>query len=821
MGRSPLGHPRLLAIEHQLDAGNVDEAQHLLAHLDDDLSFGAATSYLSIRMLWLRGRLSHKDVAQRLRELLSTQDYFPEAAAMLRAAEANTLGRDARFKSQVPPQWNGAVPAPSAPAIEVGTLTLSLDPEADDGIDLEAEEHEIDALPPLGAGGPYVEVPDLEDPAIPRAGRAPRFTPPSNLAPSYVPKPPVPPTPDPPEARPASEPPRGRYSESPPRQEIVRRGSSRPPRNVGAPSAQQASERPAPAGRIRSGHPPPVTERGLPSLFEIAGLADAGRFDEALQALERAGPHKSAETVLLHTRLLMRVGREAEARDELAKLSVEPLLDPELRAGIARQLLELSATELALAQAELAFRDDAASPMVRLTLAWALLRMSRRRDRSALVRRSVELLDDLRPRSVSLPGLLSALRACVMAALGDPSKAVHQAQRALAEDSSYPDALIALALGSARVGRIRDAQRALERARSAAPAEAEVLERLLEGLGIGVNSAPTIEPTGPSPWNDAEQAAAAGRGREAAVVLEGRAKERLSALAPERATDLASLAAVAAGFLSTEPVVCDFGPWDRSLWSIARLDAALGLIYRTQGPELSRSDDYPLLLLTTAYLGDTLRRCHDLHWRGSLAEPRALVVCGDPLELAPFVLLERRVRRGERMLADPRLDPERADVTSEAWARFTESPLAAPTPWKGEWPTLEELGNIGAAMGRSVVSRWCEQHAEGPLDHTVASLAAVDSYVSLIAPARAPRSESPYLSRRAAVCVGAYVGEVMRLVAGGRWSHDPSVEGARSLRLELGPTVDAVPVEQVQLRLAGRLGPLADYAERLLARAQG
>jgi hypothetical protein len=88
---SPLDTAELRAIDECLSIGKLDEAQRLLAQVhNQDLP---ASSYLAVRLLYLRERLTPNDVAVRLRDLLLTTSAFPEAEILLQLAEAGVPGR--------------------------------------------------------------------------------------------------------------------------------------------------------------------------------------------------------------------------------------------------------------------------------------------------------------------------------------------------------------------------------------------------------------------------------------------------------------------------------------------------------------------------------------------------------------------------------------------------------------------------------------------------------------------------------------------------------------------------------------------------------
>jgi tetratricopeptide (TPR) repeat protein len=418
MGKGPLDHPRLLAVDERLDDGKLDEAQQLMAEIGDVGFFRYATTYLATRLLYQRGRLDAAGVAERLRELLQAVDYFPEARAMLEAAETGTLDRVRCFKAccRQPsvPSGDGRAPA-SEPALELGT-TSSLHDRA--------------------PGAPV--------PEIPRAGRVPE------LGASFGETPlPVLPDLDP------------------------------PPSSQGSAAALDAPEI-----TIRSG-PPPALE--LPrTLFEIAALLDAGQPELALEELARDDLNNTPEVALMQARAFAQLGCDEEADELIDRLASAPLLDPELRAGVARLLVERGSPHAALDQARHAHNDDPEPAMVRLSLAWAAVRALAHGGEPALASLAQALLSRLRTRSGPRPALVLGLRARLLAAGGEAERAVSLARRALELDPRCADALAALAIGSARLEHGDEALEAWRLLHATNAAEAAVMAPALGALGIAV-----------------------------------------------------------------------------------------------------------------------------------------------------------------------------------------------------------------------------------------------------------------------------------------------------------------------------------------------
>jgi tetratricopeptide (TPR) repeat protein len=414
MGNGPLDHPRLLAIDLRLDQGQLDEAQQLMAELGDVGFFRYATTYLATRLLYQRGRLDAAEVAERLRELLMTVEYFPEARAMLEAAESGTLdqGRSFKQRSQRPA---------SAPAIELGSAE-SL--------------HEASLA-------------ESPAPQIPRAARLPGLS----VRPSRPPLPVLPDLDPPPPPPPSSQ------------------------------SAAAADD--APEITIRS-VPPPALELAAPTLLQIAALLDAGKPELALDELARQEHGDTPEVVLLQARTFCQLGCHEEADQLLARLSAAPLLDPELRAGVARLLTERGRPQEALAQARHAHSDDPEPAMVRLTLAWTAVRAVAQSPDPALAALASKLLSGLKARRNPRPDLVLALRSRLLAMSGDSERAISLARRALEIDARNADALAALAVASARLAHADDALEAWQRLCAENEAQAATIAPSLCALGIAV-----------------------------------------------------------------------------------------------------------------------------------------------------------------------------------------------------------------------------------------------------------------------------------------------------------------------------------------------
>ncbi len=112
MSGGPLDDDRLRAVEGCLDAGRFEEAQQRLAALGPSGAFGPALTYLTTRLLFLRGRLDRAAVRERIEDVLAQCPDFPEARALLRVTSPPPPPRPATEPAPPPSRPNEP---PSAP----------------------------------------------------------------------------------------------------------------------------------------------------------------------------------------------------------------------------------------------------------------------------------------------------------------------------------------------------------------------------------------------------------------------------------------------------------------------------------------------------------------------------------------------------------------------------------------------------------------------------------------------------------------------------------------------------------------------------------
>jgi hypothetical protein len=148
--------------------------------------------------------------------------------------------------------------------------------------------------------------------------------------------------------------------------------------------------------------------------------------------------------------------------------------------------------------------------------------------------------------------------------------------------------------------------------------------------------------------------------------------------------------------------------------------------------------------------------------------------------------------------------------------------VSPPVPWGDQpWPDPTRMEQIARAVVDSVVGVYARQMSEGPLDLSIESLGALDRYLGLVAPLEAVLDENPVWARRLAVLIGAYLGETLRELMGGRWiSEDCAQVHADMYVVVLGNSVRITPVTQVMSRVTGDSAlTLIEYASRLFHRA--
>jgi hypothetical protein len=488
--------------------------------------------------------------------------------------------------------------------------------------------------------------------------------------------------------------------------------------------------------------------------------------------------------------------------------------------------------------------------MTRLTLAWAVAR----HDAWMLSPRGTaelnELLEDFTPESSPLPALGYALSALSLLKIS-PEAARQAADAALALDAASPDALAVASVVAERQGRINDAKRLFQRLRDVDHHAADELAATLGNLqpeqpravsspmNASVPPAPvharqaaarpaaaaerpaTVSARPPaaaksgliSPWDDKEQRLVLGDGKAALFDFEQQLARRLEAITGRGGSEeLARAALATARYLTESPVTRHFAPYDFSLFSIARLDVALGLLYRGGvGPRTELRSR--ALLGLGAYSGETLRQAFAGEWTGGTVDLLRMHIEGPGLCFSPFSDMNARLQNATPLEVG---DVPMPHPGAEPLGQRVALSVAPPTPWDpAPWPDVALMPELGGSLRESPVGLYCAG-VELPLDLSFASLRSLDRYVTLLAPPLAPSDPEAAWIRRAAVLVGAYVGEVLRATRGGNWEPIRGEIRAEVYRVVLPGGAKALPVAAAFERLSGRrLEQPSDYARRI------
>lgn len=781
MSEGPLRDPKLLEIESQLNSGSFDDAQRLLADIDTSAEDKLAAAYFATRLLFQKGRLDRAGVIQRLRELLRDAPPFPEAERMLRAAENGSLRPD-------PEQFRRATSTLSNPP---SSSTGPSPPRTTQAPPSAPVTPAVQSVPSSPAGRSSQPSSDPVPQRIPRAPMVPRFTPRSGI-PSYVPAPSRISTPKPP---------------SP---------SVRPSRRL--PSIPELDVPASSRGPIRfsSGERPTGLKRPAPEISRI-----------------------SAETALKSAKALLALGDKLRAARELERVLGSVTLEPPARTASARLLLESGRAERALAEAHRAFAEAPDDPATRLTCAWALIRVLRRTGDPALAEEVDDLLastplhSDLTAspartaaqtstensaQEPSPNALLLSLLATLAAERGDASRAKSLAQSALQQDPRQIDALAALALAQARLGHndqaLETQRRLLELDADEGQANQIALARFqAQGFGAPPQSDSTARAQLARLFGPEE--ASLSRGQTALIqrALETACIQRSAKL--QRRTLPAAwtiLGSSAAKLLTTLPLFRHFAPYDCSLYSVSRLDAALSLVYGgVESPPPPRS----VLEFLGAYVGESLRQAFGGEWHAPRPDPLSATVQAAGLSIHPFEQVQSRIQAAEP-LPIPRLT--RLHPGADPLGNSVPLSIAPPSPWDPEpHPDPANFQLLGNLLPHSVIGFYCQEIEQLPLDFTVSSLSALDAYLALLAPENSVPDPDAAWSRRIALLVGAYLGELLVRVHGATFQAPREIGGLDSYRYRLPNGIFAAPVTRILQRLEGRrASSLIEYVGRLI-----
>ncbi len=585
----------------------------------------------------------------------------------------------------------------------------------------------------------------------------------------------------------------GRSTEPRPPERPGRSTAPRPPERAGRSTEPRPPER---AGRSTEPSAPAAMAHGTLatglSLFELGSLLEAGRASEVLSAI--GDPQSSPSRWLMRCRALLAQGERRAALTELAELAQLPDMSPELLASVARLELVQGEFEAALTHARRAVEADGGSPASYLVLAWAALRAERRGAEPSALPLAEQALAAL-GLSPENPSLTLALRADLLALQGEPQRALSAAQRALGLDPSSVDALAALTRAASALGRAEDAALAWQRLADRDPDEAELLRGVLTSAGINPEAEPQVPVWAPL-LDDAELQVAAGDA-DGLAALESMIRRQLERLTLGAPPDLQLLASLCATYLTSAPLFRDFAPYDLSLASIARVDAALLASYGAEPRPALPSDSSALSLMLGSYVGEALRQAHRGRWDGDLTSGLGARVIARGGTWEPVRLVDARLTNGASHQLMRALASTLPHTTSSAWQHHLSLAVSPPTPWPGPWPLAGQAPLIARSLPSSPIARLLSQ-LQHPLRRQVTDLGALDHYLELLAPA--PAAAAPEPNARASGWVGCYVGELARRELGGHW-FDSTDPGPEALKLELHTGRVVMPLAVLAARL--------------------
>ncbi len=318
-------------------------------------------------------------------------------------------------------------------------------------------------------------------------------------------------------------------------------------------------------------------------------------------------------------------------------------------------------------------------------------------------------------------------------------------------------------------------------------------------------------------WSEVEQELVSGEHHPALDYLSQSARQQLSHLHhTDPLSEFQTLAHSAAELLNRSWITHLFLPFDLSLHSLARLEAAMATLCRMQP-----FDDPPpaLVLLLGAYVGETLRLAHRGEWSGTTTSSRAANVRAGSHVWHPFVSVRVWLTSGGSKSLFAEIATGLARPGTLAWQTCSDVKARPLTLWQGD-VTAEHLPALARAVQTSPWAVACELLHQSPLDGTVESLDALEQLLRTLAGSgRSWTGKEPWL-QRLALLAGSYVGEIIRAHSGAVWADplDPQSQLGFSLELPTGRII--TPLRHV-VRRATTQKPLdlELYVTAMLGRA--
>lgn len=552
------------------------------------------------------------------------------------------------------------------------------------------------------------------------------------------------------------------------------------------------------AGRYRASRPPsPLAESTRPR------SPDPERPPDDLESIE-----SSIEAAFERAR----EGDFFGAHELLPRESSPAGLSHESRSTLSRLLLELGEPERAAAEARQALEAEPESREAQLLFAWCAVRYARQRGDDWSLKQAGELLKKIGPGPTPEAGLLQALHACVEARVGNVSVAGAIAMRALRVNAESIDALAAMVEAATLTDDTDRAAAALDQLSALSESAAERTTARLRRLGV--SDPPSSSASIWLPVENESQVGARDAVREAVEALALASSKPFSIEQWPRAS---VLGAEAASFFAHAPVLRHFGCYDRSLDSLARVEAALGMLYgHAARPATWTRGARALWQLAGFYLGETLVASCGGHWLEAPAElldGRVLVL---EREVTPFQLVRSRMAHGQHARLPAALAPIVGLAQAPARAFHDGSAPQPLPPWGPQpWPNADLLPRLGRALGHSVVSSYCAECLGTVLDLRIASLSALDGYLDLVTPTGSGLDQHSNWARWLSGFVGGYLGEVACRELGARWRNAEG-DGPERAVLELANR-EVAPVAWVLDSITGARQPMNALLNQLRA----
>jgi hypothetical protein len=246
-------------------------------------------------------------------------------------------------------------------------------------------------------------------------------------------------------------------------------------------------------------------------------------------------------------------------------------------------------------------------------------------------------------------------------------------------------------------------------------------------------------------------------------------------------------------------VLRHFAPYDRSVYSVHRLDAALSVLFGKQRP---REPSTAIVQLIGAYVGESWKQAFGGDWYGRASTLAAVSVNGSGVSVRPFQRVIERLRDGAPLAL---VQPEHLHPGADPLGNSVPLSLAPPAPWDPDpWPSRALFEELGDVLPFSVIGVYCAEVAGLPLDHSRRGSEGLERYLDLVAPANASHDTNSAWARRVALLVGAYVGQVLVKEGSAHWEASAQAPSANQYRLTLPDGSSVSPVLRVLDRIAGR-----------------